>query len=631
MSTTVAGRRTSFVRTAEVGVAVVLIGSAAALVWSRSRTAAPAAPGALEIGPAVARMPSAEALGLDVRFVDITERSRVTFQHVNGAFGKRLLPETLGSGVAFIDYDKDFDQDLLLVNSCHWPGYEPKDATSPTMGLFRNEGGGRFVDATNAAGLAVTMYGMGVTVGDYDNDGWPDLFIAGVGGNRLFHNTVDGRVARRFVDRTESAGVGGRGRWPDVRGDKFLNLEAPINFSSSAAFLDYDGDAKLDLFVCNYVTWSPSADLSQGFQLVGLGRSYGPPTAFEGAQCVLYRNLDGQSFEDVSAKAGIQVRGPLNYAVGKALGVVVCDPDEDGWPDIIVANDTVRNFFFHNTGRAGFDEIGEMVGVAYAEGKARGAMGIDWGEYRPGVFGLLIGSFADEPNTLLRLDDARGLLFSDVATSEGLAGPSRGLLKFGALLFDYDLDGRQDILTCNGHLEPEINKVQVSQFYRQPAQLFWNTGNVGKVGFVSVSEKVAGPDLFAPIVGRSCADGDIDNDGDLDLVLTENNGPARILRNEGGNRNPWIRFVLEGDGRRSSRSALGARIVVQAAGVVQQRELTSARGYLSQSESVATFGLGQATVVARATIRWPGPDGGELVMTNLASNRVYHVRQGSTK
>ena len=299
-----------------------------------------------------------------------------------------------------------------------------------------------------------------------------------------------------------------------------------------------------------------------------------------------------------------------------------------------MANDTVRNFLFRNTGRGTFEEIGELSGVAYAEGRPRGAMGIDWGEYRPGTFAMLIGNFADEPNTFLRLDDPKRLLFSDVATVEGIAGPSRVLLKFSALFLDYDLDGRHDLLTCNGHLEPEINKVQASQFFKQPAQLFWNCGASRQARhrgcFVTVSEGDAGPDLFQPIVGRACAYADIDGDGDLDLVLTENGGSARLLRNDGGSGNHWIRLVLEGDGQRSNRSATGAKIALEADGVVQHREVTSARGYLSQSETTVTFGLGNATRVARVTIRWPGPQGGKQSLTDLSVDKVHVVHQGAS-
>jgi hypothetical protein len=568
-----------------------------------------------------------------VRFSDITNKAGIHFRHTNGAFGKKLLPETMGSGVALLDYDRDGRQDILFVNSCHWPGHE--QATRPTLALYRNKGDGTFEDVTEATGLAVTMYGMGVTVGDYDNDGWPDIFVTGVGGSRLFHN-VNGSNGRRFEDVTHAAGVGGRDHWPAVSASDFLELRTPVSFPSSAAFLDYDGDGRLDLFVCNYVSWSPVADLSQGFQLTGGDRAFGPPTAFEGAQCILYRNLGNGRFEDVSAKAGIQIfdregvgENARPRSIGKSLGVYVCDMDDDGWPDIVVANDTVRNFFFHNKGDGTFEEIGLVSGIAYAEGKARGAMGVDGGEYRPGRFGLLVANFADEPDTFLRLDNRKGLLFSDAAMAEGIAGPSRTLLKFGAFFFDYDLDGRLDLLTCNGHLEPEINKVKVGQTYEQPVQLFWNCG--GRASFVPVTEKEAGPDLFRPMVGRGCAFADIDGDGYLDVVLTANGGPARLLRNEGGTGNSWIRLVLEGDGAHSNRSAIGAQVTVRTRDIVQRQQVTSARGYLSQSELPLTFGLGKATHVDRVIVKWPGKNAGTQEWSHLSINQVHVLSQRESR
>jgi hypothetical protein len=303
---------------------------------------------------------------------------------------------------------------------------------------------------------------------------------------------------------------------------------------------------------------------------------------------------------------------------------------------VIVANDTVRNFLFHNVpgkdGTRRFEERGQLAGVAYAEGKARGAMGVDWiDDYRPGQRGVLIGNFANEPDTFLCLDDARRLQFSDMALAEGIAGPSRELLKFGVIAFDCDLDGRQELLTCNGHLEPEISQVQRSQHYEQPVQFFWNTGRSPR-GFEPVTEKEAGTDLFQPLVGRGCAFGSIHNDGRLDVVLTGNGGPAWLFKNEAPTKNHWVRLKLEGDGKRSNRSAIGARVKVEANGLVQRRELVSARGYLSQSELVLTFGLGNATKIDRITVQWPGRDAGPpTVLTDLGVDRVVTVKQEAVK
>jgi enediyne biosynthesis protein E4 len=558
-----------------------------------------------------------------VRFVDITAKANLHFTHTSGAFGKKLLPETMGSGVAFIDFDKDGRQDLVFVNSCFWPGHEDKTKPVPTLALYRNKGDGTFEDVTQACGLNITMYGMGVTVGDFDNDGWPDLFITGVGGCRLLHNEPDGKGGRHFVNVTASAFDT---PWPGLPAGNFLDAEEPISFASSAAFLDYNNDGLLDLFVCNYVTWSPKIDLAHGCTLKGAGRAFCPPKVFRGTNCQLFKNLGNGKFQDVSAAAGIQVSGESGEPIGKSLGVAVCDVDGDGWPDIIVANDTVRNFFFHNQRDGTFKERGQEAGVAYAEGAARAGMGIDWAEYRPGKFAVAIGNFADEPITLLRLDRRQSYLFSDVALIEGLYGPSRIVLKFGLFFFDFDLDGLLDLLTCNGHLEPDIKLVEPSQTYKQAVQLWWNSG--GKRAYELVGPEFAGTDLFQPIVGRGCAFADIDADGYLDVVVTENGGPARLFKNQGGTGNHWVRLVLEGDGKRSNKSAIGAHVTLTAGGKVQHRFVTSARGYLSQSELPLTFGLGKADKIDRVEIRWPGAPHGEVqVLDPPAVDRVHHVVQ----
>ncbi len=430
-----------------------------------------------------------------VHFTDITKSAGIRFRHFSGATKNKLLPETMGSGVAFIDYDNDGRQDLLFVNACPWPG-NARPGPAPTLALYHNEGNGKFTDVTAAMGLDITMFGMGVTVGDYDNDGWPDIFISGVGGNRLFHN----EAGKRFTDVTETAGVGGPGTMPKLTSyADFRKHKEPIPFPASATFVDYDGDGLLDLFVCYYLTWSPDKDLNIDFTLKGESRAYLPPRFFEGTQCVLYRNVDGKHFKDVSAEAGVQVFNTeglgakaVKRSVGKSLGVIVCDPDDDGWPDLIVANDTVRNFFFHNVvgpdGKRHFEEIGAQANVAWAEGEARGGMGIDWGEFRPSRKALagqraepsrqavIIANFANEPSTFLCQNQPCSLMFTNEVTTVGLAGPSRQPLKFGTFFFDFDLDGRLDLLTCNGHLEPEINQVQGNQTYAQAAQLFWNSG-----------------------------------------------------------------------------------------------------------------------------------------------------------
>jgi hypothetical protein len=576
-----------------------------------------------------------------VRFKDITKDAGIRFVHHNGATPKKLLPETMSGGVAVLDFDNDHKPDLLFVNSCPWPGQEKSGADKPTLTLYRNEGG-KFKDVTKEAGLAVTMYGMGATVGDYDNDGWSDLFITGVGGNRLYHNEPvdpqDPTKGRKFVEVTAAASVGGPGGWPDKFSGDFFQWDKPLCFSTSASFLDYDGDGKLDLFVCNYVRWSPAYDLSIGSTIDGKERTYAQPKQFDGALCFLYHNEGGGKFKDVSKEAGVQVFQPLGIdpsapqrPLGKSLGVIVCDADEDGWPDVVVANDSVRNFFFHNqpgpNGTRIFKEKGYPIGVGYAEGEARGAMGVDFAPfYRPGCNAILIGNFANEPNTFLCQDRPKDLNFSDLAITEGIAGPSRVLLKFGVIFLDYDLDGRLDFLTCNGHLDPGISLLQAGQHYEQPPQLFWSRQ---PRGFEEVTEKAAGPDLFGPLVGRGCAYADLDGDGDLDVILVGNGGPARVLRNDNELGHHWVRLRLEGDGVHSNRSAIGARVILEAGGVEQRREVAAARGYLSQSELVVTFGLGEIKQIDRITILWPGKDAGTTVLEKPAIDKEHPVKQGA--
>ncbi len=562
----------------------------------------------------------------DVRFVDVTERAGLRFRHVSGAAGRKLLPETMGAGVAVLDFDRDGRPDLFFVNSRPWPGHP---GGRPTPALYRNKGDGTFEDVTEQAGLNVPLYGMGAAVGDFDNDGWPDLFVTAVGGGRLFRNAG----GKRFEDVTERAGLPG-GSLPECTADEFLRWDKPIPWPTSATFLDYDGDGKLDLFVCHYVTWSPAHDLGVNAVLPGGGRAYVPPTQFSGAYCRLYRNAGGGRFEDVSEVAGVLVSDPVGRGgapepVGKALGVVVCDPDADGWPDLIVANDTVRNFFFHNVPAEGggrrFEEVGLTANVAYADGRPRGGMGVDYAELRPGQPAAVIANFTNEPDTLLALGSTKPLLFRDTAMTEGLAGPSRPPMKFGALFLDFDLDGRMDLLTCNGHLEPDIAVSQPLQSHPQPAQLFWNTGRAEQL-FEPGPEAKAGADLFKPLVGRGCAYLDYDGDGAPDVVLTENGGRARLLRTENRTGNHWLRLALEGDGERSNRSAIGAEVAVEAGGVTHRRYVAGARGYLSQSELVVTVGLGRATKADKVTVRWPGKDAGTRTWTDLPADRVHRLR-----
>jgi enediyne biosynthesis protein E4 len=583
-------------------------------------------------GPAITRQ-VAEVPA--IRFTDVTPGSGIKFKHENGATPQKLLPETMGGGVAVIDFDGDGKPDLLFVNSKPWPGHaKPGDPTS-TLKLYRNLGDYKFEDVTEKVGLNVSMYGMGVCVGDFDNDGWPDIFISCVGKNHLFHN----EKGKGFEEVTLEAGVGGPIDLPNVSKEEFLKWKEPIPFGTSCTFLDFDGDGLLDIFVCHYVTWSPAIDLSVGSTLTGGTRTYQQPQQLEGSQCTLYRNLGGGKFEDVSQKAGVIVTskegvdaGARERNVGKSLGVIVCDPDGDGWPDIIVANDTVRNFFFHNEPAPGggrmFKEMGLNVGAAYAdEGRPRGGMGIDWGEFAPSRSAAVIANFADEPLTMIENHSANKLLFSDCASMVGLGGPSRNPLKFGTFFFDYDNDGRLDMLVNNGHIDPDISKIQSTQRYAQPPQLYWNSGNADCY-FEPVSAKEAGDDLFKPIVGRGSAFADLNGSGRLDVIIAANGGEPRILRNDAPNDNHWVKLDLRGDGERSNRSAIGATVTIQAGDLTLHRQVTSGRGYLSQSELVLTVGVGKATKIDRVVVQWPGKSAGREAWGGLAIEKLHVLKQG---
>jgi hypothetical protein len=562
-------------------------------------------------------------------FADVTSTAGIRFRHASGAAGAKLLPETMGAGVVAFDYDNDGRPDLYFVNSCPWPGAATE--AKPTGTLYRNLGDGTFEDTTAAAGLAVVLFGLGGCAGDFDNDGFPDLFVTAVGGNRLFRNV--GGV--RFEDATDRAGLGDS-TWPAVAdGTEFGRWNRPVTFPSSATWLDFDGDGRLDLFVCQYVSWSPALDSGIHAQLPGGNRAYVPPTQFPGTHCKLYRNLGDGRFADASAASGIEVSEPTGVdgrtvPIGKSLGVVACDPDGDGWPDLAVANDTVRNFFFHNVpdGRGGrkFDEIGLTANVAYAEGRPRGGMGIDAADLEPGKTTLLVANFSNESNTLLSVRKTKPLVFEDNAMAWGLAAPSRGPMKFGALFFDYDLDGRTDLLTANGHLEPDIALARPLQKQAEAAQLFRHVGTPGGPRFETVAD--AG-DLLKPLVGRGAAYLDFDGDGAPDIVLSTNGGAAKLFRNENATARHWLRLKLVGDGARSNRDAIGAAVEVTTATVTRRFYVSGARGYLSQSELVLTVGLGEESTVNVVTVRWPGQNAGVETWTALAIDREHRLVQSS--
>ncbi len=547
------------------------------------------------------RVVSAEEYVPKVKFTDITTEAGIQFKHNNGATGDKLLPESMGSGVAFFDFDMDGDQDLLFTNGTWWPWDIKKEpGLKPTTAvLYRNDGNGVFEDVTADSGLNVAFYGMGVAIGDYDNDGLPDVYCTAVGSNRLFRNLGEGK----FIDTTKQAGVaGGEDEW-----------------GTSAAFADIDNDGDLDLFVCNYVRWSRQIDFEVNYTLVGVGRAYGPPTNFQGTFPSLFRNDGDGKFTDISESAGIQIRSSATKVpMAKSLGISPVDLDEDGWIDFVVANDTVHNFVFKNKKDGTFTEMGGISGIGFDNnGKVRGAMGIDTARFRnDDALGIGIGNFANEMIALYVSAPNNQLLFTDNAITEGVGPDSRLLLKFGLFFFDYDLDGWQDLLTSNGHLEEEITKVQKSQSYAQPAQLFWNCGGTpAKGGFAKVNGNKAGIDLFKPIVGRGSAFADIDGDGDLDVVFTQLHGRPLLLRNDQMLKNHWLRVKLVGNS--ANRDGVGSLVKLTYGDVTQWRLVSPTRSYMSQSETIATFGLGMDANQVELTVVWPGGSNQILSVSEL--------------
>jgi len=521
-----------------------------------------------------------------VPFTEVSAAAGLQFRHFTGATGEKLLPETMGAGAAFFDADGDGDADLLLVNGTRWP-WANSGPASPGCALYRNDtsagGAIRFTDISAGSGLETPFYGMGAAVGDYDNDGKPDVLITAVGGAHLFHNEGGGH----FKDVTASAGVGG----------------GPDEWSTAATWFDLDNDGDLDLFVGSYVKWSRAIDAEVGYKIDGSTRAYGPPMNFQGTFPHLYRNEGGGRFTDISKEGGVQVTNPsTGVPAAKSLGVVAVDFNTDGFTDLIVANDTVQNFVFENQRDGRFKEVGALTGIAFdSYGNTRGAMGIDAARFTDdGKLGIAIGNFANEM-TALYVGGATAGLFTDESISWGVGPTSRLPLKFGVMFFDWDLDGRLDLLSVNGHLEEEIAKVQASQKYRQPAQLFWNAG---AAGFVPVGPEQAGSALFTPIVGRGCAQADLDGDGDEDLLFTQTGGAPLLLRNDRPIDRRWVRLKLVGT--RANRDALGATVQLKAGGKTQWRTVTANRGYLSSSALPLTFGLGEATGVESIEIVWPG-------------------------
>ncbi|HJY85664.1 MAG TPA: CRTAC1 family protein [Candidatus Acidoferrales bacterium] len=521
------------------------------------------------------------------RFRDITQAAGIRFVHNTGAFGRKYLPETMGPGVAFIDYDGDGWQDIFLVNGMDWLGHLRQHSTPR---LYRNNHEGTFTDVTVRAGLAVELYGLGVAVGDYDNDGHDDLFVTALGQSHLFHNNGDGT----FTDVTRSAGLWG-----------------PQEFSTSVAWVDYDRDGFLDLVVANYVEWSPEKDIF--CTLDGTTKSYCTPESYRGASPRLWHNRGNGTFEDVTRKAG------LSDPTSKGLGVAILDYDQDGWPDILIANDTQPNKLYRNNGNGTFTEKGTLAGVAFSEeGVARAGMGVDAADYdRTGYPSVVISNFSNQMLALYH-NEGNGLFVDEAPRSE-VGRASLLTLGFGCFFFDYDLDGWLDLFVLNGHIENEIERIQRRVRYAEPPHLF---RNLGKGKFREVTREM-GLAFEAPRVGRGAAYGDIDNDGALDLLMATNGGPAVLFHNEGtANHRLRVRLI----GSRSNRDGIGAVVAVTAGGETQRQMLRSGSSYLSQSELVLTFGLGSLPEAEALEVRWPSGQVDRLGKT--AADQLITVREG---
>jgi len=522
-----------------------------------------------------------------IRFEDITRAAGIHFVHNTGGFGQKWLPETMGPGVAFIDYDNDGWQDILIVNGMDWPGHAGHRST---LALYHNNRDGTFTDVTAKAGLDVQMYGLGVAIGDYNNDGYDDIFVTCLGQSHLFRNNGNGT----FTDVTKQAGLWG-----------------PNEFSTSAAWVDYDRDGHLDLVVANYVQWSPTNDIY--CTLDGKTKSFCTPESYQGTSVRLWHNRGDGTFEDATAKAG------LLDPTSKSLGVAILDANQDGWPDILISNDTQPNKLYMNNGNGTFTEKGVSAGVAYSEdGIARAGMGVDAADYdRSGYPSVLVTNFANQMVSLFH--NERNGLFVDEAPQSEVGHSTLLTLGFGCFFFDYDNDGWPDIYVADGHIDDAIERVQSRVRYAEPPHMFRNLGN-GK--FEDVTDTL-GAEFASPVVARGAAYGDIYNDGALDLLVSTNDGPVHLFRNVGTTNNS-LRIKLVGT--KSNRDGIGTVVRVTAGNDIQSKTLSSGSSYLSSSELILTFGLATHARADAIDLYWPSGQTDHLI--SIAANQIITVKEG---
>lgn len=535
-------------------------------------------------GPAPA--PTANAT---IRFEDVTARSGIRFKHFAGAQGKWLMPESVGPGGAFLDYDRDGNLDVLCIDGAAWDGRNPK----ATPRLFRNTGNGTFADTTLAAGLAFSVYGMGCAVGDYDGDGWDDVLITCLGPNRLLRNNRG-----KFVDVTAQSGLGKADKW---------------DWHTGAAWVDYDRDGDLDLFVCRYVEWSPKKGIRCDS---GAGhRTYCGPNQYQTVSSRLYRNQGGV-FADVSQATGI------DKALGKGLGILPLDENGDGWIDLIVSNDTTPTHLFRSVagtreGERRFEEVALETGIAVSpEGKPRSGMGIDVADVtNDGKQYLAIGNFDKEGVALF---EQMGATYTDQAVSRGASAPTMRKVTFGLSFLDADRDGWQDLFTYNGNVSPFASETGDGAVFKQTPVLLRNQN-----GQLSAIQPDPADPLNSPQVGRGCAVGDFDNDGRPDLLLFENQGTVRLLRNATSDAHHWLGLALKGKGK--NRNAFGAVVFLTAGGKTQRRWVRSGGSYLCESDHRALFGLGGTPSIEKVEVLWPSGTRTDVPVT--AIDRYLDVQE----